>query len=609
MKYKLKKYYLLLILTVLIVACANRGQGPQGGPKDEVPPKLLQSSPADKAVNITNSKIEFEFDENIVLKDISKNVIISPPQRTTPEITSYGKRLTVNFKDSLQSNTTYSINFGDAVVDNNEGNILKDFVFSFATGNEIDTLRMSGVLINAEDLNPMKGVIVGIHSDLNDSAFVSNPFSRITKSGDEGKFTVYNTKQARYRVYALNDLNRDNFYQKGEGAAFIDSIYETSMEDYMRQDTLWKDSITVDTIRTVKAIRYLPNTILLKYFKDDTKRQYIAKSERAEPHKINIYFNTKNEIPPDIRPVNADWNDRMLLQRSVGLDTLTYWLTDSVLIKQDTIRLEINYLKTDSVFKLQLATDTVSLFMRRAAKPTSRQSASTSSKKEFLGINTNVSSKFDVYKSVTLNFNTPIKNYDLQKIHLSQLKDTLLVPIEYTIQKKDSVGMNFVIDHKWIPETTYQLDIDSAAFVSIYDLHNDKLKNELKIRSLEEYSGLKLVLSDFDSTAVYQVVDKTDKVVRTAPIQPNATLIQYLEPGDYYVRMFLDKNGNGKWDTGSVLEKRQPEEVFYYSKKLTLIKNWEFEETWDHTSVPIQLQKPDEIKKTVEPGAGDSNKP
>lgn len=587
-----------LLIVMLFYACANRGQGPQGGPKDEVPPKMLKSTPPDKSVNVSKQRIEIEFDENINLKDITNNVIISPPQRTNPDIRSYGKKLVAELKDTLQENTTYSIDFGHAIVDNNEGNILKDFVFSFATGDQIDTLQVSGVLINAEDLNPVKGVVVGIHSDLNDSAFLSKPFNRVTRSGDEGKFTIHNTKQDKYRVYALGDLNRDYFYQKGESAAFTDVVFETSMEEYIRPDTIWKDSVTVDSIRFVDAIRYLPDNIVLKHFKDDSKRQYLAKTERPESNKLNIFFNTLNEKEPEIRPLNVEWNGAMYFQKNETLDSLTLWLADSVLIKKDTISLELKYLKSDSIFRLQPQTDTVHLFMRRTAGRTQGQQEE--KKIDFLTITTNLSANFDVYKPAVISFNTPIKKHNLSKIRLDQLVDTTLIPIEFKLEKMDSIGMNYVINHKWKPETIYQLVIDSAAFVNIYDVHNDKLKNELKVKSLEDYSSLKLLLEKFDPRAVFQVLTKDDKVVRTVPAQQPDTKIEYLEPGDYYIRMFLDDNKNGKWDTGNVFEKRQPEEVFYYSKKLTLIKNWEFEETWDHTAVPLQSQKPEELRKIID---------
>lgn len=593
-----KNIILTLIVLGAIYSCANRGQGPQGGAKDIVPPKVVKSSPKDQSLNVKDNRIVIDFDENINLKDIAKNVIISPPQQVNPDITSYGKRVTVQFKDTLQSNTTYSIDFGNAIVDNNEGNILKNYVFSFATGNEIDTLKISGTLLNAEDLNPLQGITVGIYEDLNDSAFISKPFLRIARSDENGHFSISNVRNGRYRVYALNDINRDNFLQKGEGLAFDEKSFQTSQESITRPDTVWKDSVTVDTIRMVKATHFLPDDVLLRYFKSNVKRQYLTKSERTEPHKISLFFNTAADKLPEVRPLNVNWDNKVLLQQNATLDSLTYWLTDSTLIKTDTISLEVKYLKSDSAFRLHPQTDTLRLFMRKPLTP--RKTTTTPKKKEFLNIQTNLSSQFDVYRPVMLSFAVPVKSYDISKIHLSQLVDTVLTPIKFVLQKKDSVGMNYEITHKWLPETTYQLEIDSAAFYSIYNIHNDDLKNELKIKSLDDYSSLKLFLAKYDSTAVFQVVNKEDKLVRTVPIVKSGTKVEYLEPGDYYIRMFLDRNRNGKWDPGDFYEKRQPEDVFYYSKKLTLIKNWEFEETWDHTVTPLLNQKPKELKKSQE---------
>ena len=166
--------------------------------------------------------------------------------------------------------------------------------------------------------------------------------------------------------------------------------------------------------------------------------------------------------------------------------------------------------------------------------------------------------------------------------------------------------MKYVIRHKWIPETNYRLTIDSAALFSIYNQYNDKYKGDLSVKSLDEYSAIKLQLAAFEPTAVLQVLDKNDQVVRTAPAQPKGTLIEYLTPGDYFIRMFLDRNGDGKWTTGSYLLSRQPEEVYYYPKKLKLIKNWEFEETWDYNAIPLLKQKPDELIKKPE-GSGSRN--
>ena len=595
-RFQLRKIAVTLIAALVFYSCANRGQGPQGGPKDELPPKVMKSSPAQNSVNVKNGRVEIDFDENVNLKDIVKNVIISPPQRQNPEITSYGRRVNVQFKDTLLSNTTYSIDFGSAIVDNNEANVLKNYVFSFATGSEIDTLQIAGTLLNAEDLNPLQGITIGIYDDLNDTVFIRKPFLRIGRTDETGHFTVSNVRNGKYRVYALNDLNRDYFLQKGEGLAFDEKSYQTGFEFITKPDTVWKDSITVDTIRFVPATRFLPDDVVLKYFKDNFKRQYLAKSERTEPHLINMIFNTVSEELPEIRPLNINWDNKMLLQKNATLDSLSLWLTDSALINTDTISLEVKYLKSDSAFKLQPQTDTVRFMMRKPAKkPTTTKAAK---KKEFLNIMTNLSSQFDVYRPVVLNFTVPIKIYDVAKIHLSQLVDTVLTPIPFKLEKKDSIGMTFEINHKWIPETTYQLVVDSAAFFSIYNLQNDNLKNELKIKSLDEYSSLKLFLADYDSTAVFQVMSKDDKLVRTAPIVKGGTKVEYLQPGDYFVRMYLDRNQNGKWDPGNYFENLQPEEVYYYEKKLTLIKNWEFEETWDYKAIPLVKQKPQELKKS-----------
>lgn len=592
---KTKNIIVALLLIVLLYGCANRGQGPQGGPKDEVPPRVVSSSPADKSINYTRNKIEINFDENITLKDIANNVIVSPPQRVNPDIRAYGRKLMLEFADTLKPDVTYSVNFGNAIVDNNESNALKNYVFSFATGSQIDTMQLSGTLINAEDLNPLNGIIVGIHSDLNDSAFVKKSFDRITRTGDNGKFTVYNVKTSRFRVYALGDLNRDNMYQLGEGAALNEKVFETSMEDYMRQDTVWKDSLTVDTIRQVKAVRFLPNDVALRYFKDVKKKQYLLKSERPAQHKVSLLFNTANEKLPEIKALNCEWENKYLLQRNATLDTLTYWLTDSTLIKRDTISLQLSYLKSDSAMNLVSKTDTIHFVIKKSARV--QDNSKKPKKKEFLSINTNVSSKFDSYNPVSLSFTSPVVGLDAAAIHLNQVVDTVLVPRSFRVEKVDSVGLNYRLHYKWEPESAYVLTIDSATIHDIYGLHNDAQKLEMKVRSLEDYSSLLLTMTRFDSAAVFQVLDKNDKVIRSVPVQANPTRVEFLEPGDYYVRMFLDINRNKKWDTGDVAKNLQPEEVFYYSKKLTLIKNWEFEESWDHLAIPILLQKPTELKK------------
>ncbi|HNX88801.1 MAG TPA: Ig-like domain-containing domain, partial [Paludibacteraceae bacterium] len=305
------------VTVAALYACANRGQGPQGGPKDETPPSVVKSFPNNKSLNVTKGKVEIIFDENVNVLKASDNVIISPPQRIAPEVKSYAKTVTVQLNDTLIPNTTYSINFGDAIVDNNESNPLKNYFFAFSTGNEIDTMQIAGTVIDAQNLNPVPGVTVGIYDDLSDTVFMKKPFLRISRTDNMGRFTVPNVRNGKYRVYALTDGNRDNFYQPGEALAYSQSVFTTTFENYMRSDTIWKDSVTVDTIMSVPAIRYLPDNVVLHYFKDETTRQYLVKSERTVPHRISMYFNTAAEHLPEIKALNvADWDKKILLQKN-----------------------------------------------------------------------------------------------------------------------------------------------------------------------------------------------------------------------------------------------------------------------------------------------------
>ncbi|VBB47981.1 conserved exported hypothetical protein [uncultured Paludibacter sp.] len=597
LKYYIQSLLFALLIASIVPSCANRGQGPQGGPKDTIPPSVVKSFPADKALNVKKKKVEILFDENVVVQKIAEKVIVSPPQRVAPSIQAYGKSVVVEFNDTLQANTTYSINFGDAIVDNNENNPLKNYVFSFATGNSIDTLEISGALINAENLNPMQGITVGIYSDFVDSAFLKQPFLRITKSDENGKFTVPNVKEGKYKVRALKDDSRDNIFQPGEGLAFNDSIFSPSVEVYQKQDTIWKDSVKIDTIKTVKAVRFSPDNVLLRYFKENIgKKQRFIKSERKERNHFTLYFNAPATELPTLEPLNFDWKDKVLVEKNATLDTLTYWLTDNELVNKDTLSVRMKYLKTDSTNNLSYTTDTLHFAYRRGKNTQPpKQKEGTEPQKDFLSIKTNLSTGFDVYNPIKLDFDVPVKSLDSTKIHLSEMRDTIPIPLKFAIAKKNEVGLKYEISYNWKPETTYLLEIDSAAFNSVYDVHTNKLKSDFKIKSLDDYSSMKLLLAKYDSTAVFQIVNTKDEVVKTMPAQEKGTHIQYLQPGDYYIRIFMDRNRNGKWDTGNYLEKKQPEEVYYYPKKLTLIRNWEVEETIDYLSIPLLQQKPKEL--------------
>lgn len=597
------RLYQIFLFTILIFAvgsCANRAAGPTGGPKDSIPPVVVRSSPINGAVNFKKKDIQVYFNENITLDKVSENVVVSPPQKTQPIVRANAKVLSVSLQDELQDSTTYSILFGNAIVDLNERNPLENYVFSFATGDEIDSLQIAGRLLNAENLDPISGVFVGIHDNLNDTAILGDQFKRIAKTDSEGKFTIQNIKNGQYKLYALSDLNRDFKYQPGESVAFYDSIITPEVRLEQRIDTIWSDSVTVDTIHMFSQTVFTPDDILIKLFKETKKRQYLVKSERADSKYFQLFFNDKQDSLPQITPLNFDVDTRFLVQKSGQLDSLTYWIPDAAVYNQDTLTLTVEYLKTDSLFNYVSTVDTLNLFQR---KP--RQMSRGKSEEEVveeqkpLNFKNNLSSSFDFYRDIVFSFEEPLDSFCVGKIHLFHKVDTITEPVEFTCSQKDSIGRILGLSHAWKPEESYELNIDSAAFVSIYGRVSNQMKSSFKIKSLEDYSTLKVALQNYDPNAYIQVIDSKEQVIQSKRAEQQGTVFQYLRPGEYFLRMFIDANQNDKWDTGDLERRIQPEEVIYFSKKLSLRANWELEEIWNHTDPSFYNKKPEELIKTT----------
>lgn len=584
-----KRVSIVLILgwLLLLVSCANRGSGPQGGPKDTIPPTLLRETPLNGTCNFTGKTIVLQFDEYIQLNDVANNVLISPPQRTSPQVKAFGKRVTVSFEEDLQDSTTYTIDFGVAICDNNEKTPLGNYSFSFATGDHIDSLAMFGRVINAADLNPVQGVIVGVQSNLHDSAFATLPFTRIAKTDTAGLFGVLNMRGGDYRIYALRDVSRDYLYQPSEALAFTDEVFTPSLA--CDSDSVWY---------------HVPDTIVLKLFTENKQRHYFIRALRdKEQHYFTLLFSAPQDSLPTIVALRPDsispdsaWGDftqYMLCQANPTNDTLVYWLTDSVAISMDTLRFAMTYKMSDSLYQLVDTTDTVQVVYRhprmsqKALEAKQRRDASRT-----VELKSNASSKFDIYRSIEWRSTTPLKDYVTDSIHLVEKKDTLLLPVDFRLEPLDSVGLLFALHANLQPEHAYSLRIDSGAMHDIYGVTNNAFKAEYKLRSLDQYSTLTIKMTHFDPLARIQVLDEKDKVIRELPAEPNGTRFEYLEAKSFYVRLYIDLDKNGQWTTGDWALKRQPEPVYYFSQKLTLRANWEFEEEFDHLAIPLLKQKP-----------------
>ena len=602
MNNKLLKYiFAPAALAIFIMGCANRGIGPQGGPKDETPPKVVKETPENGALNYTEKKVEVLFNEYIQLDNVSKNVLISPPQQRPPEVKAYGKKLTVTFDEDMQDSTTYTIDFGAAICDNNEKNPLEGYSFAFSTGDIIDSLQISGILLNAEDLNPVEGIMVGIHSNTHDSALYTIPFKRINKTNSQGKFKIKNIKAGDYRIFALNDVSSDYTYQAGEALAFNDSIYTPICTTETINDTVWTDSVTIDTIKTKTQLKYSPKDIVLFYFSENKQKLYLQRTVREQPHYFKLFFSAKQDSLPIIKPIgDFNWLQHTLCQPNLTNDTITYWLTDSAVIKLDTLNFQITYYKTDSLYQLQQEIDTLNAIYRapKLSEYAKRQQQ-LHKKQPQVEFRSNGKSPFEIYKALSIQTSTPIAHFNIDSIHLSQVIDTLHKNISFRLQQVDSTKMNFKIDHDWGAENTFQLEIDSAAFVDIYGNVNQKFKTTFKTRSLDEYSALVIKVEPFQDNIMIQLLDEKDNPIKTLPAKTEGTKFEYLSPKSYYVRLFIDYNTDQLWTTGDYKLHRQPEPVYYFPSKLTLRANWDFEETFKYLEQPILKQKPKELVKTA----------
>ena len=620
-----KNLLLCLLALLLTAACASIGN-PDGGRFDETPPRVVGSSPADGAVNVSKRKVQILFDEYIKLEKASEKVVISPPQIEPANVRADGKRVKVDFYDSLRANTTYTIDFSDAIEDNNEGNPMGQYTFSFSTGDVIDTMQVSGRVLNAADLEPIKGIMVGLYpadSTWNDTLFRTRPFLRVSRTNGEGRFTIKGVKDGAYRVRALEDKDGDFvFSQKNERVAFDTMVYVTGSFPDVRMDTVWRDSLWYDSIRVVPYTHYTPDDVLLLAFLEDGQERHLLKTAYPEPTSFTFYFTAPSDSTPRIKGLNFD--ERCLVaDASLKNDTVTFWVTDTALIhRQDTLSMILSYMETDTLGQLVDTNDTLDLSPKttyaKIAAERSKQIEAWEKDRErrqkkakkplpyeenpyertWLEAGFKPSGSLAPNQNVRYLAKEPILEVDTTKIHFYVKKDTDWLPAPFLFMPEERSAKSYMLYAEWEPGQKYRFVMDTAAVVSVLEHESKSMRQEFHVRAVEEYGSIFIHVISPDTGVVVQLLSKNDKVEaqQRTDKDGNADFF-FMKPGEYYMRCYVDANGNGQWDTGDYASGLQPERVYYFGKPLPLKAQWDLRQDWDIRAVDVARQKPMAITK------------
>lgn len=608
----------LAVAAQLLMACANKGAGPQGGPQDVAAPRERTCSPTRNATNVYPKRVELWFDENIQLKDAQKNIVVSPPQEIAPVITANGKKLTVEFNDTLRENTTYSIDFGNAVCDLNEGNALKGYTYAFSTGASIDNMEMSGTVLNAQTLSPMEGMIVGLYEPFDTARQDSvgpryRMPARIARSDENGKFTIRNVKEGRYEVFALKDANGDYLYTEGEMFGWLDSSVTTRSEHVTVNDTVWRkrdsekdgaegDSMVVDSIVQRTETLFYPNDLLLLASMNKPSRQRVVKTTRPMANRVDIYMQETSETAPRIALAEGD--GQLMTTYNTGKDSIKVWIADSATQWTEVVALTVTYERQDSAGSTVTETDTVKA--RYNIKNLRRQV-----EKERVSVKGNAvqltlpKNKVQEWETAVITSPAPMTRFDAKKVHLLATADSVwkaVGSVAFIYTSADTAKSAYTkvnVRTDWKQDMKYKVEVDSDAVTTIDGKVNDRQQSEWTIDSKENYANLVVFVMPEDDAltkqlekARLQLLSDHDDVVSELPYEKDGTRFEYVQPDTYFLRMYVDENGDERYTPGDWMKNRQAEATYYMKEGMKLRANWDVEQEWNPSSKDIETMKP-----------------
>jgi len=525
------KNSLLIFIVLFIFGCAAQ-QPPQGGPRDQTPPKLVKAIPGNKTRNFAAKQIDLEFDEFIKLTNAYQEISMSPAMEKQPEYSSNKRKLKVEFKDSLQKNTTYVINFGKAIQDVNESNVLKNFTYVFSTGNHIDSLSITGSVTNTLTQEKEKDVLVFLFPVKQDTLFGKKKPSIFALTDSSGNFALNNLREDDYRIYALKEASPDKIFNRDE-----ELIAFLKKPIHLRSDT---------------------SNIQLNLFKQDPEKFRVSEKRFDSDGKLLLVFN-KGLTQPAIKVIYpTDIDNRKQVSFSRTKDTASVYLRN---MNFDSLRV--------AIFDKGKAIDTIYQLKRKNESFTRTVTTS---------YNIGNDSKLKPGSNLVITSSIPIENFDQSQITLNE--DSVATS-DYTLQKDTGNYKLLNLKYRWRETSKYELILNEGALTDIYGDKNKRLTKKFQINKLDNYSQLtvKLTVPDTAKAYVVELLSEDKKLIQSNPITKNTSLVyKGILAAKYYIRIIYDENKNGKWDSGNVRLKRQPENIWLNEKLITLRPNWEAEE-------------------------------
>jgi len=567
---------------IFYTSCANIGS-PTGGPKDSIPPVVLKTIPELRGINFEGSDVRFTFDEYILADEIREKLVISPPLKKKPIIKMKGKTLIVEFPEDLRKETTYSLDFKDAVADNNEKNPIEDFRFSFSTGSTFDSLRVAGYVKNALNQEPVDKALVLLHRLKDYTAFIDSIPDYIGISNKEGFFMIDNVASGAYRLYGLSDADNSLTYNSNaELIAFADSLIVPSAKFVAENDTIVKG---LDTMVVTGHTDYLPEYQYLMMFEEIKFDQYLDASNRKQANKCDFYFSESLSDSFQVNLLNPkpsqEWS---FIESNLKRDSITVWLTDTIVSQNDSLQFELKYEVLDSLNQMIVKRDTVELIYTAPKLPKSKRKKDEKPVVPTITFLNNISaSAHDIYQRIKIEAPEPLSSFDLEKIRLYSVVDSVKTNIPIVVQKDTNSIRKYYIEHPWVENSNYLFQIDSAAARNIYGDPSNPVDQKFRIQKEDFYGKIFLAISGLSGPSIVQLLanDKEENVLQKIQVSGDGEIeFPYLKPAKYKLRMVLDSNKNGKWDTGFLVDSLQPEKIVYYPKIIKVRSNFEYKESW-----------------------------